>query len=93
MNILNKTSYKNAEGKDIQILKYRLDKFNEEGKEDKERAIIITLQDYIKDYIQNKKKYELLDEIENIDKLTEEYKNADKKNLPEIFNKKLKYML
>ena len=90
MNILNKTSYKNAEGKDIQILKYRLDKFNEEGKEDKERAIIITLQDYIKDYIQNKKKYELLDEIENIDKLTEEYKNADKKNLPEIFNKKIK---
>jgi len=87
MNKLNKTDYINEKGENEQILKFELDKKNPKT---------ITIEDYIKEYIKYikdinyKMKYELIDEINDLDNLVKLYKTVNKLEIPEIFQKEIK---
>ena len=87
MNKLNKTCYVNEKGENEQILQFELDKKNPKT---------ITIEEYIKEYIKYikdknyKMKYELIDEINDLDNLVKLYKTVNKLEIPEIFQKEIK---
>lgn len=86
MNKLNKTTYKNDKGEEIQILEYKFDK---------ENPSIIKVKDYIKDYIRYeadknyKIRYELINKLYNLESLVELYKSSKDKEIPEILEEKI----